>query len=395
MPSFCWPPARDIEAEQFIGRAIQLRQGLATEFPDKPDYRFHTAHSRLSLAMILSESGREAEAIQVRNEAGSIFSQLAADESAAAEFRQWNAHALWNVGDAWLGLNRFDEGQQAYEQSLLTFQQLEKVNPAHPFYRQEQGFSYRKLAYLAERAGRLDDAEKQLRTAVEIYSKLLNEFPDSDFYRQEAAFVQKAFGNLLLQTGKLPDDETTLTELLRHQPELGRAVAMQCLELARKRLDAGDHAAAEPIFDRAILRFQELLTQSPGDTEIQDQLATATSYRGVLNEKLNLPDQASISYQQAVILWKELSEQAPENEWYRQERAYFSCALANVYQTVGRAEDALEHARTCVRLNEQLVADFSDKPHHRDRLAQGRAGLISLLAALVARRRPKRKWRFC
>jgi tetratricopeptide (TPR) repeat protein len=158
---------------------------------------------------------------------------------------------------------------------------------------QEQGFSHRKLAGVAERAGRSEDAEHHLRQALGWYKKLVAKSPDS-----------------------------------------------------------------------------------------RNELAGTLAYLGLAREKAQRPHEAEEAYGKALALWKQLSDADPANEWYRQERAHFSVVLGNSLQAAGRPEEAIEYCSTCVRLNEQLVADFADKPHHRSRLAYGRGVFISLLSSL-------------
>jgi WD40 repeat protein/serine/threonine protein kinase/tetratricopeptide (TPR) repeat protein len=114
----------------------------------------------------------------------------------------------------------------------------------------------------------------------------------------------------------------------------------------------------------------------------RNDVAGAFAYFGLALQKGQHTQQAEDALSRALALWTELTEEDPANEWYRQERAYFSLALAILLQTTGRAEEALEHCRTNVRLNEQLVADFADKPVHQSRLAHGRGVFISLLSSL-------------
>ena len=93
----------------------------------------------------------------------------------------------------------------------------------------------------------------------------------------------------------------------------------------------------------------------------------------------NRTAEAADQYERAVAQYKELTDQEPANEWYRQERAYFGLALARLLHASGKTAAAIEHCRTSVLLNEQLGSDFAARPHHRERLGGARRMLIAYL----------------
>jgi tetratricopeptide (TPR) repeat protein len=158
--------------------------------------------------------------------------------------------------------------------------------------------------------------------------------------------------------------ETALQRAYATRAGLYAAFGMPAKAIAdfRRVLELHEKAAAE-------------ITQSAA---YRNELAGTLAYLGVALENDGRRAEAEGPYRQAVTVWQQLSDEFPDNQWYRHERAYFSIALARILQSAGQFEAALEHCRTSVRLNERLVADFANAA----RLAQGRGMLIALLSSL-------------
>ncbi len=198
------------DAEEASRQAINLKQALVSEFPERPEYRFHLIHSYLGLGYILGESGRVSDAVQATSDADRLLKGLASDASALTVLRDQLGHTLWQLSEAWTRLNRSKDALQANQRALESFQRLAADHPENPYYRQEQGVSHRKLADSMDHDGRSADAELQLRAALVCYQKLVAESPDSAFYRQEAAIVDCGLANLLLRTGQTDEAEKTI-----------------------------------------------------------------------------------------------------------------------------------------------------------------------------------------
>jgi WD40 repeat protein/regulator of sirC expression with transglutaminase-like and TPR domain len=118
--AFTLKPAKRLqEAEAAVRTGKQLKQALVTEFPEKPEYRFHLAHSCLGLAYLFEESGRTSDALKAFAEADGLLTELAADASATEQLRQWVGQALRQLGDAWLRLNRVNDALDCFSKAIL------------------------------------------------------------------------------------------------------------------------------------------------------------------------------------------------------------------------------------------------------------------------------------
>jgi tetratricopeptide (TPR) repeat protein len=76
------------EAERAYRDALALQKQLAAEFPARPDFRLELARSHNNLGLLLSSTGRLKEAETAYREALALWKQLAADYPTHPEFRQ-------------------------------------------------------------------------------------------------------------------------------------------------------------------------------------------------------------------------------------------------------------------------------------------------------------------
>jgi tetratricopeptide (TPR) repeat protein len=183
------------EAEARAREAVRLR----------PDY----AVAFCRLGQVFQRQGNGPAAVAALNEAQRLLDENAG-KLANADTRVEQGHAMWDLSDSWLQLNRPEDAEHASRGALKIFTALAAAFPATAFYRQEQAFSYRKLADVAVRAGRKDDVEAHLREAVILYRKLSAEQPSSSFYAGEVAVTLGALTDLLLSTGKFEAAEPLL-----------------------------------------------------------------------------------------------------------------------------------------------------------------------------------------
>ncbi|HUE75048.1 MAG TPA: serine/threonine-protein kinase [Pirellulaceae bacterium] len=168
------------------------------------------------------------------------------------------------------------------------------------------------------------------------------------------------------------------------EPSVGQAerFVSSYARLADARGKSGQSVADEVRARAEQVRWSQRLVALDPSPGRRNDLAGAHAFHGIALEKGRHHHEAEEAYGNALALWKQLSDEDPAIEWYRQERAHFSLGLGVFLRAAGRLEEALEHCRTSVRLNEQLLADFGDKPHHQSRLAHGRGVLISVLSSV-------------
>jgi tetratricopeptide (TPR) repeat protein len=179
----------------------------------------------------MKDCGRTDAAVEAMGQAAGVLNALAVEASVTEGLRATIGKMLWQLGNAWLQLDRLDDAEQAHQRALKTFQMLSAEVPANPYYRQEQAYSHRHLFNLAQRAGRTADAERHLGEASNIYRELVAEVPGQPFYRQEATFTAQALADLYAQSGQWEKAAGELTVAARTaspagQPEISAFLAL-------------------------------------------------------------------------------------------------------------------------------------------------------------------------
>jgi tetratricopeptide (TPR) repeat protein len=125
------PDSRSPESVRAVRTGLALKQSLVREFPENRVYRFHVAHSYLALGYIAADSGRTPDAVEAFGEADTILSALATDASALQESTGPLEQTLDALGDAWLRVDRPEEGAQAHQRARAVAQTAsEKTDPS-------------------------------------------------------------------------------------------------------------------------------------------------------------------------------------------------------------------------------------------------------------------------
>jgi serine/threonine protein kinase/Flp pilus assembly protein TadD len=231
-----WPGKRSADAEVAVRKAVELKQALVKEFPENLDYRMHLAHSYLGLGHI-TWGGKPAESTQAYVDAAEILNQVAADESATERVREWLGRTCWQLGDAWLAIDRIDDAEKIDQLGRETFAALAAAYPANPSYRQNQAYSLRRLSSIAQQAGHVEDAQRRMGDALGLYRALVAEAPESAFYRHEAGGVAEALAFIHAELGQwdqaVADLNTAAKEATAAElPDLWQTLAL--VQLAMK-----------------------------------------------------------------------------------------------------------------------------------------------------------------
>jgi WD40 repeat protein/serine/threonine protein kinase/tetratricopeptide (TPR) repeat protein len=266
-------------------------------------------------------------------------------------------------------------------------------------------------------AGRVDEAEAAYRRALERLEKLRASSAHEIAHQQET--IRSLLSISLLLRIERGDQEGAEAARLRAMesyrklaPQEQRALFLIFCERQRKLNGSGARQQAERTFSQAIelipqddagwftraaqhlascsdVRLRNMtraveFAQKAVALPVKDRTehAGALAYLGGLLGGVGRRSEAEEPYRKATALYQELSDEEPENEWYRHERAYFSLALANLLVAASRYEDALAPCRVSVELGEQLVIDFPSGPDHAERLGHARNVLISILSSL-------------
>jgi serine/threonine protein kinase/Tfp pilus assembly protein PilF len=286
------------QAEEACRTSLRLKQELVAEFPHDHEYRLHVVHAYLGLGHIMRDAGRRSDAAANYGEAAKVLADVATLNSSAPEsILTWRGHALWEVGTAWLSIQRFNEAKQACQRALEVFQTLTAMHPSNSFYRQEQAMTHRHLAAVTRNAGNTSDAVLHYLDAFDAYRQLAAEAEDPTFYCSEmlaaahgltdvlagAAPAQNAATEAKIQAIRL-QAEQSLSEARRKQPKAVSLLKMYADVLQSRGQDA-----------QALAVWSELIEADP-------KFVDAWIGRGYLDDKRREYEKSQADFDQVIKL---------------------------------------------------------------------------------------------
>lgn len=196
---------RATEGERLVRKAIEIKQKLTNEFPDNSHFKYHLAHSVLGLGLIQTDAGQKAMAQQSFGEVQQLLFAVCGDAAEVKSLKAPLGHVLWRLGEAWLNQDRLQNAWEVQLKALQLFESLAAAEPKVPYFRQEQAFTHRHLANVAEREGREQVADQHLKQAILFYDALGVEFPENRFYRGESGFCYWLIGLRAERAGRWSD----------------------------------------------------------------------------------------------------------------------------------------------------------------------------------------------
>ncbi len=258
-------------------RAYELSRdehvALAADFPGEASYRLAVARSRNSVALLLVELGRPADAEKEHREAIAIVEKLVAEFPADLELREELALSHRGLGVMLLSVGNLVEAEKHQRKSLEIEQKLVAGNPGNRDYRRELAETCKLLGLVQSDLGKADDALEQYREAIQLAEKLAVEFPDVPGCREISAGSQDNLGILLDRLGKLPEAEEQLRHaLLNHEklvtsfpaaPGYRHALARTHTNLGNVLEDQGKFAPAVDQHRRAAAILENLVAEHP------------------------------------------------------------------------------------------------------------------------------------
>jgi serine/threonine protein kinase len=230
--SLCYEaPGRRKEALAFYRRALSLREGLATEFPDRADYRADSADARMAICNTSQLLGDRSEAEAEGRRALDAWKGLVRDfsEHVGYRFKLANAYSL-------LGQNQF---------AVNELEGLVSRSPSRHEFRSELGLQ------LANHArGLLDQREPEkalpiLQRSRSLIRSALEASPRSPAYLRYLSVSCRDLAETLLHLGRYADAAQVAEELAAVVPD-GNDAADAAAFLIRCALQAREDGRLSP-----------------------------------------------------------------------------------------------------------------------------------------------------
>jgi tetratricopeptide (TPR) repeat protein len=355
---------RIAEARPVLARAADLTRTLATGVHDDTTPwtrgRLMAIHHRLGVLLHLLKRDAEAEAAYRKT------LELAAStpDGAARELR---AGVRGNLGQLLSTTSRRDEAERAFREAADLYEEMLKVEPDVPVYRQELARALHDLGMLtAGRPGGRDEAERLLRRALEIEQTLADQSRDVPAFQQDRALTAFDLADVLLAAGRPRDAAELYGQSVMYLERVPGSDRQKSPPLRRRMVEAQERAAElylsgrvpnwdgrldllEPGVRRAIQLREALLTERPDDPAELAALAGAHSLMGRLKAVCRTYAEARTSLLRAVELEQQAMRREPSVPDHRRRLLGDRRLLADVLITLGAHAEAAGVAAEILR----------------------------------------------
>lgn len=309
MAAFLRATGKSKESEDAFGRAIEIRQNLASARPDLTENRNDLAASLNSLGL-LQQSVNQREPAAAFRRGLDVAEQLVADEAADPAFRRTEAHLHNSLGLLHSFVEEYSDAEPHLNAARDILQSLVGSNADVAEFQRGLAGAHINLGNLYNNTHRLADAETSFRSAIEIYEQLADRHPAVLEYQRSLAGAHANLGNVVGDLNRLPEAEPEYLvaikiheRLVRLHPnvtnfaiDLGRSQS----NMGRYMFDTKRHDAALEWHDRAIRVLGEVVQKNASLAVVRRAMRNTYWNRAQVLIKLHRLDDADESLTQAI-----------------------------------------------------------------------------------------------
>jgi serine/threonine protein kinase/Flp pilus assembly protein TadD len=295
---------------KFLEKALRYYQEFAKEDDADPEVHLSTGIAYVRIGSMEAILGNSQKATESFRQAIDLLERLVADFPDRREYRLELARVCTRAP----GLLPRDRGA-VLKRGLSLAQGLVNESPHVPEYLQVLATAYNDVA---ANAGSAEEAETYARQYLHWAEKLAAAVPDNPKYQGELSNAHNTLGEVLNHTGRL--------------------------------------AEAEREYRKAIGLAEKAMSHLPPNHRLP--LAAFTLNLGEILRKTGRAEQAEKPYLQAVGICERLVEEYPDVVMFLENLGTHLSSLADLYQELGRWEDAIQTSRKAVAIRTKSVADF-------------------------------------
>jgi tetratricopeptide (TPR) repeat protein len=178
---------RPKDGQSALEEAIAILKKLATEFPNRPDFRQDLAKAHQNLGIHWHINGRPKESEAAYRDALSLLKQLVADFPERPNFRKALASTHWSLGNLMSATQRPKEAEAAFLDALAIQKRLVADFPKRTDFLDELVTTQNNLGVLLDGTGRSKEAELVWRDSLAIWKQLATNFPKVSDYQNDCA----------------------------------------------------------------------------------------------------------------------------------------------------------------------------------------------------------------
>jgi serine/threonine protein kinase len=318
------------------------------------------AQSHSTIAVLLVETGKPAEALQAFQKALAIQQKLADAHPAAAGYQSDVALSHNNIGTMLLRMGKPEEALTAWRKALTITQKLAHAHPAVADFQSALAGTHNNIGELLSQRGKPAEVLQAYQEALAIRQKLAAAHPAVADFQSDLAASHSSVGYLLSQTGKPAEALRAHQEALAIRQKLAdahpavtrfqRTLAQSHNLLGRLLAREQRFAEAFTALDAGLAIRRKLTEADPKNTEYPTDLGYSHAYRGWALVRSGQPSRGAADLQQAVALWARA--RAPNTET-RFER---SRALAMLAGLGGEAKSDVTTAEAAAFADQSVAA---------------------------------------
>jgi serine/threonine protein kinase/tetratricopeptide (TPR) repeat protein len=309
------------ESEEAYRQAIDLLEGLASEFPREPEYRIELADGHLGTASALGLAGRRQEEEQACLRFLSILEALSGEFPDQPAYRSKRIQGQIHLACVALCIGKYRHAEEIARDALGSAERLVAGSPHLRDYHVCRVHCRRVLANALHFSGQVEEAEKLQRQALDLVREWLASERNTN-------------------------------------PEQRHLLAICLTELAQIQVSAGNSHEAEKYLREALLIGQHLTVGFPS---IHEYGITFAGSSGVLNSLLvssGRGDEAEKSYRSLLSTFESMAADSPAAPEYRHCIAVCQTRLGELLIADGHFREAEERLGEALRLYSRLAAEF-------------------------------------
>jgi serine/threonine protein kinase/Flp pilus assembly protein TadD len=215
-------------------------------------------------------------------------------------------------------------------------------------------FQEKEKSFRAEQRQRRNSEENvhlALQTLDQIYLGVVERWSGRSPQPQDKELLEKALVFYELFAQKNAGNKEARTETARAYLRTGDVCTL-----------LGQEAKAEDAYQKAIVRFYDLVTEFPKEADYRQELGRSYANLGAILENTRRLEKAIQRYRQAIAQRQKLKECFPAKQEYQQELAESWHRLAAVFSSGEHIKQAQEAFDQALALQKQLAADFPKDP---------------------------------
>jgi tetratricopeptide (TPR) repeat protein len=358
--------ARDREAEESYGRAIERLEGLVKEQPELFEHQHHLAASHSQLAEVLrAASGRPDAAEKHFRRALAIQLELARQPNCTSEVRRELTRTYNNLGILLMDTDRTVEAAELLRRAADSLEVLVNEHSDVATYQADLARTLINIGVLSRKQNNTPEAERAYQLAISMLDQLVERHPADREYQFKSALGKLDLANLLFaETSRLTDASaycesakrmlSSLNELFPGIPRYTGELANVCITQANVLARLEEFAAAKQAFDESLVYLDEIHRRFP---VIYDKRADFHSLRGIALGGLgyisltnNAVDEARQLVSQAIDEQSAATNLDPLNPKYRRFLQQHYTFMAQILNRLGEDDEAGKMLRTSEQL---------------------------------------------